>query len=64
MIHDPMPQPSDGPDYWADLYAWLGRHPAVHNHGPDAGPGLACREIYVLERLVGMCQAEGTWNER
>lgn len=34
------------------------RYPAygyVHNHGPDEGPGLGCRERTVNGRLVGDC---------
>lgn len=26
-IGDPRPQPSDGPEYWSDLSAWLERNP-------------------------------------
>lgn len=28
---------------------------AVHNHGPEEGPGLACNERRVDGRLVGAC---------
>jgi hypothetical protein len=27
----------------------------VHNHGPESGPGLACRELVIDGRRVGVC---------